>query len=821
MALLYRTKDKSHPSDKPKVFFTSHPQDWDTYFLPVCEELFQFCNCAVYYDDPKDPTPRDIDYYAQLRQMHLFVVPVTSAFLSRPNTALDHDFRYAQEHHIPVLPLVQESGLDKLFAQKCGNLQYLDKVLRSPTAIPYDVKLQQFLDAVLLGNEQVDRIRSHFDGHIFLSYRKKDRRHIQSMMRLIHQFPQFRDIGLWYDEYLTPGEDFNDEIKAHLNQSHLFALIVTPNLVNEDNYVKEHEYPMAQECHKPILPVQFEPTDASALRAGYPQIPDCLNTEDRDTLESALEHTLAGLIKRNNDSDPDHLYHIGLAYLTGTDVEVNRELAIHLITQAAESGLEEAMEKLTKMYRTGDGVPRDPEQVIFWTQKLVGLTHARYHSSSSREDALLYCIQLGLAAADCTFIDRYDLARDYCLRQVALAKELYDVGACDHTQLIAAHNMLSCIYDAQGYENEAAEQLYAAYRLLHSVCKDSGKASAEQLGELSRICQGIGDLYQDLQHMSHAERFYRQAIKLLNTLDDEDLSLLHRVRLAELHQCLGDVFLLQEDFDNAEKEYLTALNMAKVIAAEAGDDRILIAHYQNLGKLGDQRPGLGSGRTYLKKALELAQARDARKRTDETQIDLAECCAMLGFSYYTNWALRLRNVIRGQAKPLLEQSLSIFRDVHLRQSTYTSQLRVHGALCGLSELHINMDFFREAESYCAEQLAISEALLAQSNDPESTIRLAYDLALMTKICKELKKTVTAARYARRRFDLLDAIAEEINTCEIWNELAEASFDWALLTGNRKKLNYAIEIWHFLAQEHPEISIYSQREQEAREYLPES
>ena len=366
--------------------------------------------------------------------------------------------------------------------------------------------------------------------------------------------------------------------------------------------------------------------------------------------------------------------------------------------------------------------------------------------------------------------------------------------------------MLAHIYGIQGYENEAADQFYAAYLLFHSICKKSGSVTADQIITLSRLCHGNGDFSQNLQKLADAENFYRQAIKLLEKLEEDEIDLPQRTRMAELHQDLGEVYALREDFDAAQKEYLAGLEIAKSIAAASGDDRILITHYQSLGSMLEQRPGLGSGRKYLKKALEIAQARDARKRTDETQIDLAECCTMLGFSYYTNWALQLRNVIRGHAKPLLEQGLAIFREIDKKQGLYTSRLRVHSTLCGLTELHVNMDFFREAEPYCQEQISISEALLEQMNDPEAKLRVSYDLALMVKICKELKKPVTAAKYARRRFDLLDSIAEEINTCEIWNDLAEASFDWARLTQNRKKLDLAIEIWHFLTQEHPDIPI---------------
>ena len=62
--------------------------------------------------------------------------------------------------------------------------------------------------AILLGEERLDA----FAAKIFLSYRKKDRALARELMRTIHQDPLLRDVAIWYDEFLTLGEDFNAEI---------------------------------------------------------------------------------------------------------------------------------------------------------------------------------------------------------------------------------------------------------------------------------------------------------------------------------------------------------------------------------------------------------------------------------------------------------------------------------------------------------------------------------------------------------------------------------------------------------------------------------
>ena len=200
-------------------------------------------------------------------------MPVTTNLLCTANDALDVDFKFAMEHHIPVLPLMQEPGLEELFNKKCGELQFLDKNKIDETAISYEEKLEKYLSSVLIGDELAEKIRAAFNAYVFLSYRKKDRKYAQELMRLIHKNDFCRDITIWYDEFLTPGENFNDSIKDALQKSGLFVLAVTPNLVNETNYIMTTEYPMAREEGKPILPAELVPTDREQLFEKYKDIP--------------------------------------------------------------------------------------------------------------------------------------------------------------------------------------------------------------------------------------------------------------------------------------------------------------------------------------------------------------------------------------------------------------------------------------------------------------------------------------------------------------------------------------------------------------------
>ena len=364
----YKTRGNSNPQGKPRVYFCCHPEDFNRYFESISNEILSKQNCAIWYTD--EVVAKDEDFFIDLKQMQLFVMPVTTNLLCTENDAMDIEFKFAVENHIPVLPLMQESGLEELFNKKCGDLQFLDKNNTDETAISYDDKLQKYLEAVLIGDELAEKIRAAFDAYVFLSYRKKDRKYAQELMRLIHKNEFCRDIAIWYDEFLTPGENFNDSIKEALQKSGLFVLAVTPNLINEQNYIMTTEYPMAKREGKPILPAELVPTDREILVEKYEDIPNPADAYNDAELSKALLDSIKIMNIKENDISPEHNFFIGLAYLGGVDVEVDRKRALELITMAAEENLPEAMAKLISMYSDGVGVERDPNEVQKWSKRL-------------------------------------------------------------------------------------------------------------------------------------------------------------------------------------------------------------------------------------------------------------------------------------------------------------------------------------------------------------------------------------------------------------------------------------------------------------------
>lgn len=390
-SMQYKTRGNASPQGRPRVFFCCAAADFDRLFEPITEEILSVqTNAAIWYLAPGEGEMEGAAFEADLSQMQLLVVPVTTAFLrqDRPDPARTVAFRYAVEHHIPVLPLMQEPGLESIFNELCGDLQFLDKTANDPTAIPYEEKLQRFLEGVLVSDALAKRVRAAFDAYIFLSYRKKDRAAAQKIMRLIHENEFCRDVAIWYDEFLTPGENFNNAIAEAMEKSALFALVVTPHLLEDPNYVMTTEYPAARERRKAILPLEAEQTDAAELARLYEGLRDTASTDDAAEVTRRLQEILSSVALRQS-ADPTHSFLMGIAYLSGIDMEVNHARAVELITEAAEAGLPEATKQLAEMYRTGEGVTRNYKDAIKWQKRFVDLLKGDSEANSAEADLVL------------------------------------------------------------------------------------------------------------------------------------------------------------------------------------------------------------------------------------------------------------------------------------------------------------------------------------------------------------------------------------------------------------------------------------------------
>jgi len=569
MEFLIKTRGNSSPKGKPKVYFTSHPGDLEKYLHKLCEDIFKTHDCAIYYTE--DMTAEIEEKYKEtdLGSMNLFIVPVTKKLLTEQNRAMDHDIIYALNEHIPVLPFMMESGLDAVYSlpEKFGELQYINPFSNDTTEIGYGEKLKAHLESVLISKEEAEKIREAFDAYIFLSYRKKDRQYANQLMKLIHSNPEFCDIAVWYDEFLTPGESFKENIDKMLSASKLFLLLVTPNLLEEPNgkpnFVMAEEYPAARRSGMTILPAEMAETSHFRLKIKYKGIKGFIDPNDKELLSMKLSGALKNVKRKDHGNDHEHNYLMGLAYLEGIDVEKNRERAVSLITSAALSGNPKAMLKLYRMYENGDSVELNYNKATMWGEKVLeyckntfGQTDTNtlnalynlattYNAAGKYEEAAemsekLYNIRqklLGeenrstlstLSVSFSSYMDMGNYKKAAEIAEKAYSLKLSTLGA-EHPDTLNSLIDLSSSYNALGEYTKALEAAEKAYTPVRNLFGDEHPRTLILLNNLSVIYGNIGEAQRSLDIM---EKIYDAFRKTCGEDHPDTLSSLNNIAWA-------------------------------------------------------------------------------------------------------------------------------------------------------------------------------------------------------------------------------------------------------------------------------------------------
>lgn len=349
-----------------KVYFTCHKSDVG-YYREIANDVFKHANnnCLIYRKKETEAviSDEDIDF---LYSMSLVVVPITAKLLldTEDNIAL-REIKYAIDHNITVLPFMMELGLEMIYeASLFGKIQWVSSKIIGNDAVPYAEKLKNFFDKRFLKSETVQRIKDEFSARLFLSYRKKDRSYARPLMKQIHNQDGLSDVAIWYDEHLPLAEDYEVNINNEIDNSNAVVFLVTDNLTEPGNYVKNVEYPLAKDKEKAMLPVEPKNNadirrrvklDFEKLRAGFPEYVE-------------VEEFPSKVDRNERDNTAEHKYLLGMAFLNGVDVEKDAERAILLLTEAANAEYLPAMVELSIIYRDGVGISRDHSVSVTWAE---------------------------------------------------------------------------------------------------------------------------------------------------------------------------------------------------------------------------------------------------------------------------------------------------------------------------------------------------------------------------------------------------------------------------------------------------------------------
>lgn len=731
MPLNYITREASNPQGKPRVYFSAHPED-----MPLLEdtarEILRTQNCAVYYDTAPgaDASGEDLE---PLAQMQLFVLPVTARFLSGASRARDRELPFALARHIPVLPLLWEPGLQERFDRICGTLQALET-----GAEDYREKLERHLNSVLVGDALAERIRGAFDARVFLSYRRADRQLVRELIRLIHRNELCRDVAIWYDGFLVPGEDFNDAISQALDHSGLVLLAVTPSLLEEDNYVMTAEYPAAAARGKPILPVELADTDRAALERVYPGIPRCVPPAEDGGLSGALLDALKALTPPERDGGPEHDYLIGLAYLNGVDVEVDHARAAALITGAAEAGLIEAAARLVDMYRTGNGVEIDDRQSVRWRETLVELLRRRNARAleergrvpkADEEEWLNAIVNLGHAYEFTYDMDGAERAyRRYLEGMEALVRR-YEGDDVDRWHMGLADRKLGSLLMQCGRLSEAEEYMQGSFEIFRSLYQKYENRTMYARG-FADCCLYLGHLRRNQGRLGEAEADYQRCMELRQKLWKATGSFDDAESLAESRVCLGVLQMTAQKPEAALSQFERCLELRQRIYGQSGDKRLLAYAHSNMG-----------------------QALEALGRPAEAELHYID-------------------------------ALKIYRRAAEEGQSASAASNLASGLMDLGDLYKNAGYPDRAEPFYLEALPLYERLAEESGALKLRKKLALAYERMGLLLMEKNDWDGSARYLEEELALRRQIREASEAPSVMKELSAVLMNLGIIHSYR-------------------------------------
>lgn len=679
---------------KPRLYFSCHSADFPLCFPELSQDLLTAWDAAIWFDHSADQPKSqqeltDLEHFLQTIQV--LVVVVTPSLLEADCQAWQIEFPFAQQHHIPILPIIPKSvgavaGLGSRFSTLKGKMHLLNKNAAKgteETMVPYEQKLLDFLSRSLLGQKQLEEILTEFDIHCFLSYRKEDRAYANALMHYIHQHPQFQDIAIWFDEYLYAGENYTKQIQNHLKQADLCLLLVTPqiyapNAKGEDNFVVTHEYPDAQSFHCPILPVLVTPCDTvdfSTMQAKFPGLPPCVDVRD-PSFSRQLEAALAPALHKRRKVTPEHLYHIGLAYLYGVQVEVDRGRAIELIQQAADAGLDVSVQKLVDMYRTGQGMAQNMPKAIRLQEALINHYAQAYEEKwqTARQlpenmqnlfllpDAYSWTLALWLLGND--QIEEGDFAGAFLTYHQMLENcQMFLQMGGPIKQLLEQCAFLPIALDNLGdaaLRRDDPRQALVYYQEALSynrLCYESDP-SLLNLENLSISYNRMGDANHNLGNVKEALQYYQKERQIVQELCKKSDQLKYQRILAQGYLRMGSFYEKLKAVEQAEAELLHGIQLMESVCQstqDLEDLRILAIGCHSLGVLYLNCNNLKESETWL------VQAYHLRKKLLEAHYNtinksfMIETCQSLTALYLTIIYPQKSAIYEDTALTLLEE----------------------------------------------------------------------------------------------------------------------------------------------------------------------
>ena len=757
-----KTRGDSSPQGKARVFFAGLGDGYERYFARISDDVLRCQNCAIYYPDPYDETiPEEA-----LAEMQLFVVLVTDSLFAGGNPVVARLLPFCRNNRKPVLPVMCENGYPQQFNELFDQMQYLDPFSQDATAVSYQQKLEKYLDSVLVSDELAAKIRNAFDAYVFLSYRKKDRAYAQKLMRLIHEDEDLRDIAIWYDEFLVPGRSFSASIEEAFEKSGMFALVVTPNLLEEGNYVKEVEYKMAAGKGASILPAELVKTDREALEADYPGIPPCVSIDEPFRIQSAVRENLKDIALGGSAGNPQHEFFIGLAYLDGIDMEVDAGRGYWMIRGAAEAGLPEAIEKTVAMLRNGEAVERDLEEAYSWQKKLAECRREAFEADPS-------CYRSYAEALEGAAVQAYDLKR------IGEAKAIWnrilgidaDGSFWVRRYRHLAHRMLGDIASFDELDLQEANRHYRkALTIMKELTEEASTAGTWTELALNYYSAGLSMMKN--RDLEHAGQCFREALaingNLLEKASEANFIAEAQKNRIRFDIAAAEVYAQRGETDAAAELYGEALSYARKMQGEYESGHTQRDLLVTLNKCGDfelfTRGNAAAAQRCYGEAFTLADSLQEKLPSLTAKEDLA-----IAFSRLGEASLKIGNADEALAR--FRACLDLMKELAETAPSPANRGKLANAFEKVSLALKELGKADEAVEYLNQSIEIRGGVAGESGSLEEQRNLSINLVQKGDQEQQALKSDDAEQSYRKAAGIRQAILDKTGTAEAKRDLA--------------------------------------------------
>ncbi|MBE5826375.1 MAG: TIR domain-containing protein [Butyrivibrio sp.] len=259
---------------------------------------------------------------------------VSSRLLSDPAVPFKDVLETAVNLGIRILPIGIDPGVSARFSEVYGHMQTLDYCTDSAKA-----RLKHYIDGYVDLYRVIDdgpAIPEVFSFHIFMSYRKKNLVKLTELMKVIRKWPEHLDTSIWYDDALVEGEDYDDQILEQIKSSDVILLVMTPDVLDEGNYVLVNELPDALKFGKRVITFITEDMDPEDIEKYSDFMGEIV--DDTDTLRRLLKEEHDKVAGPGHNPTDEDVYKLGLGYLSGNGTVRDPLMGEIALDVAARSG---------------------------------------------------------------------------------------------------------------------------------------------------------------------------------------------------------------------------------------------------------------------------------------------------------------------------------------------------------------------------------------------------------------------------------------------------------------------------------------------------